>query len=422
VSDGAGGHGGGDVASKIAVRVILTAFREAPDCSGEAIDAALTSAHHAIVAQQPARPELAGMRATATVLAIDSIHNFAVWGHVGDTRLYCFREGAIVAQTKDHSVVQKMVDAGYLAQAAIRKSTERSKLFAALGHNEAFAAAIGTSRFPIRAGDVFLLCTDGFWEYVDESTMLAALSHESTAADGCGRWSTTSCAAAAASRTTSPRSPCSAGTRHRRTRTRRKLYITGRYMCNIRVFPPGAPWLPFSQVAVPWPHDMTQALVPAARVALSASDRRDSRGRVRNTRAAEAAPAPPTRGARRAARRSPSSRAASEPQLTPAQAKAAAQKLTIESISQLQNGDEPPPRSCSSRRCARPSSDLAKKLMEQIKADAQKELGPTSSATPSSATTRCRRSPSNSWATATSSTSSPSTTTSPIRASSRPGR
>ena len=182
VSDGAGGHGGGDVATKLAVRIVLTAFREAPDCSGEAIDAALTSAHRAIVAQQPTRPELAGMRATATVLAIDSVHNFAVWGHVGDTRLYCFREGAIVAQTKDHSVVQKMVDAGYLAQAAIRKSTERSKLFAALGHNEAFQAAIGTSPFPIRAGDAFLLCTDGFWEYVDESTMLSSLSHESTAA------------------------------------------------------------------------------------------------------------------------------------------------------------------------------------------------------------------------------------------------
>ena len=182
VSDGAGGHGGGDVASKLAVSVVLTAFRESPDCSGDAVDAALKAAHRAIVDQQPTKPQLAAMRATATVLAIDSVHNFAVWGHVGDTRLYCFRDGAIVAQTKDHSVVQKMVDAGYLAQAAIRKSTERSKLFAALGHNEAFEATIERSRFPIRAGDVFLLCTDGFWEYVEESNMLAALSHESTAA------------------------------------------------------------------------------------------------------------------------------------------------------------------------------------------------------------------------------------------------
>jgi serine/threonine protein phosphatase PrpC len=182
VSDGAGGHGGGDVASKLAVRIILATFRESPECSGAAIDASLKAAHKAIVAQQPTRRELSGMRATATVLAIDTVHNAAVWGHVGDTRLYCFRDGAIVAQTKDHSVVQRMVDAGYLAQAAIRKSSERSKLFAALGHNEAFEAAILSAPFPIRAGDVFLLCTDGFWEYVDESTMLAALSHEKTAA------------------------------------------------------------------------------------------------------------------------------------------------------------------------------------------------------------------------------------------------
>ena len=182
VSDGAGGHGGGDVASKLAVRIVLTAFRESPECSGAAIAAALKAAHHAIVTQQPTRPELAAMRATATVLAIDSVHNYAVWGHVGDTRLYCFRDGAIVAQTKDHSVVQRMVDAGYLAQAAIRKSTERSKLFAALGHDEAFEATIEPVAFPIRAGDVFLLCTDGFWEYVDEATMTAALANERTAA------------------------------------------------------------------------------------------------------------------------------------------------------------------------------------------------------------------------------------------------
>ena len=183
VSDGAGGHGGGDVASKLAVRVILTAFRESPDCTGAAIDAALTAAHQAIVAQQPTRTELAGMRATATVLAIDSLHNFAVWGHVGDTRLYCFRDGAIVAQTKDHSVVQKMVDAGYLAQAAIRQSLQRSKLFAALGHNEDFVATVERGPFAVRAGDAFLLCTDGFWEYVDESTMLATLAAARAPAD-----------------------------------------------------------------------------------------------------------------------------------------------------------------------------------------------------------------------------------------------
>jgi len=183
VSDGAGGHGGGDVASKLAVRVILKSLQDEPACTGEAIDEALKEAHRAIVEAQPTKKELSAMRATATVLAIDTVHHYAVWGHVGDTRLYCFRNGKIVAQTKDHSVVQKMVDAGYLAQTAVRQSLQRSKLFAALGHDEDFTATIEQAPFPIQAGDAFLLCTDGFWEYVDESTMLATLADVRTPAD-----------------------------------------------------------------------------------------------------------------------------------------------------------------------------------------------------------------------------------------------
>ena len=183
VSDGAGGHGGGDVASKLAVRMIIAGFQDAPECSGAAIDAALHQAHRAIVDQQSTQERLAGMRATATVLAIDTAHRTAVWGHVGDTRLYCFRGQRVVAQTKDHSVVQKMVDAGYLAQTALRESLQRSRLFAALGHNEDFVATVEASPFPIADGDVFLLCTDGFWEYIDENAMLAALATARSAAE-----------------------------------------------------------------------------------------------------------------------------------------------------------------------------------------------------------------------------------------------
>jgi serine/threonine protein phosphatase PrpC len=147
------------------------------------VAAALKEAHEAIVKKQPSKPELAAMRATATVLAIDTVHHAAVWGHVGDTRLYCFRGGKIVAQTKDHSVVQKMVDAGYLAQTAVRQSLQRSKLFAALGHNEEFTATILPMAFAVQPGDAFLMCTDGFWEYVDESTMLATLAETRSPAD-----------------------------------------------------------------------------------------------------------------------------------------------------------------------------------------------------------------------------------------------
>jgi serine/threonine protein phosphatase PrpC len=175
VSDGAGGHGAGDVASKLAVRVVLASFQDDPQCTGTAITHALANAHRAILGEQATAGALADMRATATVLAIDTVHHLAAWGHVGDTRLYCFRAHKVVAQTKDHSVVQRLVDAGYLKPEATRESTERSRLFAALGHDGENTASVGATDFAIAGGDQFLLCTDGFWEYIDESAMEATL-------------------------------------------------------------------------------------------------------------------------------------------------------------------------------------------------------------------------------------------------------
>ncbi len=182
VSDGAGGHGGGDVASKLAVRTILAAFQDVPECTGAAIASALDDAHRVIVTQQDSQPRLREMRATATVLAIDTVRNSAAWSHVGDTRLYCFRERRVIARTKDHSIVQKMVDAGFVGPDALRESTQRSRLFAALGHAENFAPSPGQNDFPLAAGDVFLLCTDGFWEYVKEEVMERTLVDAASAA------------------------------------------------------------------------------------------------------------------------------------------------------------------------------------------------------------------------------------------------
>ena len=182
VSDGAGGHAAGDVASRLAVHVVLQTLQEAPDCSAATLEAALHAAHRALLTQQAARDELASMRATATVLAIDTARDTAVWAHVGDTRLYCLRAGAIVAQTKDHSVVQKLVDAGYLPATALRESLARSKLFAALGHETELPVAVQAMSFPLYVGDAFLLCTDGFWEYVDEAVMVDTLAHSASPA------------------------------------------------------------------------------------------------------------------------------------------------------------------------------------------------------------------------------------------------
>ena len=175
ISDGAGGQGGGDVASKLAVSTALAWFQASPVCTEESIAGAIAAANEAIIAEQRTDQRLANMRATSVVLAVDPAYRAAAWGHLGDSRLYYFRGRRVAAQTKDHSVVQNMVDAGYLKADALRASDRRSCLFAALGQTENFEPLFGVPANPLTDGDAFLLCTDGFWEYVDERAMERAL-------------------------------------------------------------------------------------------------------------------------------------------------------------------------------------------------------------------------------------------------------
>ncbi|HEX8615267.1 MAG TPA: PP2C family serine/threonine-protein phosphatase [Telluria sp.] len=171
VADGAGGHLGGSAASKLAVKSILEWFSRSGDGAASAVASALKAANQAIVEQQLRSPEVADMRATALVLAVDTVHATACWGHIGDTRLYCFRDQRIVVQTRDHSMVQSMVDAGYLAPQALRAAPSRNVLLRALGDVGNFEPCIEVSPFSMRDGDIFLLCTDGLWEYIDEAQM-----------------------------------------------------------------------------------------------------------------------------------------------------------------------------------------------------------------------------------------------------------
>ncbi len=175
LSDGAGGHGAGDVASRLTVQHVLDFFRTNPECSPKAVRSALDTANRAIVFEQRHGSRQSDMRATGVVLAIDPVRAVAAWGHLGDTRLYCFRKRRIIAQTRDHSVVQGMVDAGMLQPHELRAAPGRNQLLGALGDPEHFDPAIVAMPVEVRDGDVFLLCTDGWWECVTEDEMERSL-------------------------------------------------------------------------------------------------------------------------------------------------------------------------------------------------------------------------------------------------------
>lgn len=175
LSDGAGGHGCGDVASQVAVGTVLEAFREAPGGSVETVSMLLNAANEAVVREQSKVAEQGDMRATVAVLIIDLVNATAIWGHVGDSRVYAFRNGTICSQTRDHSVVQSMVDAGFLEPESVRTNPKRSVLTAAIGSASGCQPEIPEGHLPLAGEEVFLICSDGFWEYVDERTLEAEL-------------------------------------------------------------------------------------------------------------------------------------------------------------------------------------------------------------------------------------------------------
>ena len=119
-------------------------------------------------------------RTTIAVLWLDQEQ--ALTATVGDTRIYQFRSGRIRFQTTDHTVAQLSVKAGILAEDNLRQSDERFQLIYALGVDDEFRVDIES--LDIKPGDCFLVCTDGFWECVNEQEMTEDLSRSENA----GKW------------------------------------------------------------------------------------------------------------------------------------------------------------------------------------------------------------------------------------------
>lgn len=175
VSDGAGGHVGGAVASEIAVKAVLTDFAASPAFSKEAVSRAISIAESQIHQGRDGNRELRDMTATIAVLMLDPHARQALYGHLGDTRIYSFQRGRARQLTRDHSLVQNLVDAGYVAAGDLRTHPDRSVLLAALGIEGEVIASTAERPLGVQEGDAFLICSDGLWEGMNEAEMEAAL-------------------------------------------------------------------------------------------------------------------------------------------------------------------------------------------------------------------------------------------------------
>jgi serine/threonine protein phosphatase PrpC len=132
VADGVGGHRGGAVASQTAVRAMLDIWHAEAKSFPQTVDELINAAQAAIRKQQDTDPQLSAMR--TTVVALHIAQDQALWGHVGDSRLYYYRGCTLAFQTKDHSVPQAMVVAGEITREQIRHHEDRNRLLRAVGN------------------------------------------------------------------------------------------------------------------------------------------------------------------------------------------------------------------------------------------------------------------------------------------------
>jgi PPM family protein phosphatase len=169
LADGLGGHRGGEIASRLAVASALESFTADSRVTAELLTAHIERAHAAILERQRIDPDLSNMRTTIVMLLASD--EAALWAHSGDSRLYWFRGGKVNAQTRDHSVPQRLADAGEIRAEQIRFHEDRSRLLRSLGARQESGAINGALSGKPEAGDAFLLASDGFWEYVTEPEM-----------------------------------------------------------------------------------------------------------------------------------------------------------------------------------------------------------------------------------------------------------
>lgn len=169
IADGLGGHMDGNVASKLAVESSLEAFKANNKLTADNIENIIKKANMDVIDAQGKHMLNNGMRTTIVGLFTDS--EKVLWAHVGDSRLYYFRQGELNFQTKDHSVSQMAVSAGEISSDQIRFHEDRNKLLRVLGSDPELKVEVLKEPLGIKSGDAFLLCTDGFWELVYETEM-----------------------------------------------------------------------------------------------------------------------------------------------------------------------------------------------------------------------------------------------------------
>lgn len=171
VCDGLGGKDFGEKASKCAIDCLAKNSRHID--SDEKIQKLILLLNENVIAQ--------GNKACTTIAVGFICKNVFRYSNIGDSRVYYFRDGKFISRTRDHSVCQVAVELGNLEESEIRGNEDRSKLLKVLGDDKDLKVGKPYKPVEMQKGDAFLICSDGFWEYVYENEMEKSLENVKSA-------------------------------------------------------------------------------------------------------------------------------------------------------------------------------------------------------------------------------------------------
>ena len=180
VIDGVGGYEGGEVAAAITKDTILENFRRSAADLSLKMKASLVQANQKIYEDRLQNPDRNNMACVVTLTIADMEQSQFHYAHVGDTRLYLYRDRSLVKVTRDHSFVGFLEDNKRISEEEAMNHPKRNEINKALGYDPNMAGVadyIETGASPFLPGDLLLLCSDGLTDLVDHKTISSILNN-----------------------------------------------------------------------------------------------------------------------------------------------------------------------------------------------------------------------------------------------------
>lgn len=177
LADGMGGYRGGQLASAALVDSMLRQFKQhklAIPNPRAFLKVLIADAHLAVIAKGAEQYPPVEPRTTGVVCLIQNGH--AWWAHIGDSRLYLFRDGRVLTRTRDHSKVENLLAAGKISKKELKKHPQRNLVTRCLGDKKRPPRPAFSEKISLQKKDTFLLCSDGLWDALDDDYMAETLT------------------------------------------------------------------------------------------------------------------------------------------------------------------------------------------------------------------------------------------------------